>query len=310
MTGKAEKREEKEKEKAKDEKKDQKDEIITAIYKLNLHCKECGSKIKKRLLITQGIHSVETDVEKGEIKVKGKLDPIKIQKLIEKKIKRNVELVSPKIKIKESTPTDTKVKEIKQPIVRTMSAKVHMHCEKCEHDLRNKLLKHKGIYSVKTDMKAQTITIEGTIDPDKLIAFLKKKVHKHAEIITPKAAEKKDEKKDQKGKGEGKSSDPTIKEKGVEGKSSDPPIKERGGEGKSSDPPIKEKGGEGKSSDPPIKEKGGEGKSGEASKTIQVKDEETKVEVNKVKENVPYFIHYVYAPQLFSDENPNACCIL
>jgi len=40
---------------AKEEKKKEEElEVITAIYKVNLHCKECGSKIKKHLMITQG----------------------------------------------------------------------------------------------------------------------------------------------------------------------------------------------------------------------------------------------------------------
>ena len=33
-------------------------EVITAIYKVNLHCKECGSKIKKHLTITQGMNII------------------------------------------------------------------------------------------------------------------------------------------------------------------------------------------------------------------------------------------------------------
>ena len=40
---------------------------------------------------------------------------------------------------------------------------------------------------------------------------------------------------------------------------------------------------------------------------IQIQ-EDTKVDI-VAKHNVPYIIHYVYAPQIFSDENPNACCV-
>jgi hypothetical protein len=39
--------------------------------------------------------------------------------------------------------------------------------------------------------------------------------------------------------------------------------------------------------------------------------EEIKIVEVKTKEGKdPYFIHYVYAPQLFSDENPNACSVM
>lgn len=31
-----------------------------------------------------------------------------------------------------------------KPIVRTITVKVHMHCDKCEADLKRRLIKHKG----------------------------------------------------------------------------------------------------------------------------------------------------------------------
>lgn len=53
-------------------------------------------------------------MEKSELKVKGVIDPVKIQKRIEKVSKRKVELVSPKIKAKESVTVEKKVKETKE----------------------------------------------------------------------------------------------------------------------------------------------------------------------------------------------------
>ncbi|KAJ0053268.1 hypothetical protein Pint_00005 [Pistacia integerrima] len=236
---------------AKDEKKD--GGAITGVYKVNLHCPQCARKIRRPLLRTQGIQSVDVDFEKSEIKAKGMIDVIKIHKLIEKLSKKKVELISPQIKLeKESAGTDQKKpKETKEPIIRSTSVKVHMHCDKCEHDLREKLLKHQGIHIVETDMKAQIVTVQGSIESDKLLSYLRKKVHKHAEIVTPKP-EKIEEKKE--------------KEK-VEVKSI------------------------------------------ESTKIIEFK-EEVKVEAKSKESNAPYFVHYVYAPQLFSDENPNACSIM
>jgi hypothetical protein len=56
--GKEEKKDEKGKAKIEEkvEKKKNEIELITAIYKLNLHCQECGNKIKKHLLTTQGMN--------------------------------------------------------------------------------------------------------------------------------------------------------------------------------------------------------------------------------------------------------------
>ncbi|RXI06652.1 hypothetical protein DVH24_025788 [Malus domestica] len=200
---------EKDEDKTKDEKKvkEKDDGVINAVYKVNLHCKQCARDIKKPLMATQGVHNVEADMEKGEIKVKGVFDPTKIQKRLEKLSKKKVELISPKPQIKESTETEKKVvKETKEvnnqfcsfipkPISRTIVVKVHMHCDKCEQDLKKKLIKNKGIHNVKTDMKAQTLTVEGTIEPEKLISYLRKKVHKHAELV-PSKPQKKEETKE------------------------------------------------------------------------------------------------------------------
>lgn len=129
-------------------------------------------------------------------------------------------------------------------------------------------------------MKAQNLSVEGTIEPEKLLSYLKNKVHKHAEIIK---SEKKDEKKEKE------------KEKEQEKEKGKPAEK---GESKPSEK------GEGK---PTGK---GEGKTTETTKIVELKEELKVVEVKTKEGNAPYFIHYVYAPQMFSDENPNACSVM
>ncbi|CAK9318946.1 unnamed protein product [Citrullus colocynthis] len=249
-------------EKKKEEK--EKVEAITAIYKVNLHCQQCWREIKKPLSRTQGVQNVEVDMEKSEIRVKGSnLDVLKIHKQIEKLSKKRVELISPKVKPKEKDPpkaTDNKPKPT--VINRTVTAKVHLHCAKCEQDLKNKLLKHKGVYSVKTDMKAQTLTMEGSIEAEKFKSYLKKKLQKHADITAD-------------------SSKPTP-----------PPEK------------TKEKPKEKPSSETTTTDK--------KTMVAEIQTKDNNNESNNVvnKNNVPYFIHYVYAPQLFSDENPNACTVM
>lgn len=58
--GKEEKKDDmgKDKTEGKEEKKKDGNEMITAIYRVNLHCQECGSKIKKHLMTTQGIYEL------------------------------------------------------------------------------------------------------------------------------------------------------------------------------------------------------------------------------------------------------------
>lgn len=113
---------------------------------------------------------------------------------------------------------------------------------------------HTGIHSVKTDIKAQTLTVEGVIESEKLIVYMRKRVHKYAEIVQEKKKEEEVKKVEKK--------ETVVKVSEV--------------------------------------------KSGD--KVVEFK-EVKKVEVKSKEGEAPYFIHYVYAPQMFSDENPNACSI-
>nr|GEX93785.1 heavy metal-associated isoprenylated plant protein 4 [Tanacetum cinerariifolium] len=48
------------------------------------------------------------------------------------------------------------------------------------YDLRAKLLKHKGIHNVKTNIKSQIVLIEGTIESEKIVTYMHKIAHKPA----------------------------------------------------------------------------------------------------------------------------------
>ncbi|XP_042509945.1 heavy metal-associated isoprenylated plant protein 4 isoform X2 [Macadamia integrifolia] len=244
------------------------DEVCTAVYKVNLHCAQCAREIKKPIIRTQGVHSVDIDNESGEITVKGKIDLHKIQYLIEKRSKKKVELVSPIPKIKEKVEKEEnkEKKEDNEPIYSAMTMKVHLHCRNCEYDMERKLLKLKGVYSVNTDIKSQTVKVDGTIDPPTVIKFIHKNLHKHAEIISTK-----EEVKEQKKVKENESTKETKKQEKEKLKEVDIKFIEATG--------SKDK-------------------------------EEKNVEVKVQEEYVPYVIHCNYAPQLFSDENPNACTIM
>ncbi|XP_056161775.1 heavy metal-associated isoprenylated plant protein 4 isoform X2 [Syzygium oleosum] len=259
-------------------KEEKKVDVITAIYKVNLHCPECAAEIRRPLLRTQGVHQVEVNMESNEVKVKGAIDPLGIHKKIERLSKRKVELISPKIKIKEVETEKKVVKERPKELpVRTHNLKVYMHCDQCERDLRTKLIRHQGIYSVKTDIKAQTLTVQGTIEPEKLLSYVRRTVNKRAEIIPPKP-EKKVEKKEE--------------EKKVEKKEEEKKVTVEKEEKKVTVEKEKEK---------IVETKGKE--------IVEFTGERKIVEV-KTKEGNPYFVHYVYAPQMFSDENPNSCSVM
>ncbi|CAN1269883.1 Heavy metal-associated isoprenylated plant protein 4 [Linum perenne] len=232
-------------------------QVITAVYKLNLHCQQCAFHLKKPLLSTQGVHSVSVDVEKGELKVKGVIEVKEIHKVIERISKRKVEFVTSQSETTTATKK-VKVKETKQEIIITTTIKVHLHCTKCEIDLKKKLLKHKGIHVVKTDTESQTVTIEGTIESEKLLTYMKKRVHKHAEIVVSEKGNKK---------------------KKVESVECSSEEEEEEEEEETKETKLKE---------------------ADCEKTVCVQH----------NGGVPYFVHYVYAPQLFSDENPNSCFVM
>ncbi|KAF8380690.1 hypothetical protein HHK36_028180 [Tetracentron sinense] len=236
--------------------------VITAVYKVNLHCQQCAREVEKPLMRTQGVQSVDIDIESGEIKVRGKVDAKIIHERIQKITRKKVEMVSLPPKLKDGIASEKK--DTKEIISSTTTVKVHMHCEKCEYDLRRKIIKLKGVHSVNTNMEAQTLTVDGTIESHKLVEYISKKVHKHAEIMTPK---------------------PNMKvEKKVEVEKVEKKLE------------VEKK----------VEIKEGNAKIVEF-KSFTEYEEETKVEL---KGNAPYFVHYVYAPPLFSDENPNACSIM
>ncbi|XP_008232228.1 PREDICTED: heavy metal-associated isoprenylated plant protein 3 isoform X2 [Prunus mume] len=282
---------EKEKEKEKDEKKEKEKDggVINAVYKVNLHCRQCGREIKKPLMATPGVHNVEVDMEKGEIKAKGVFDPVQIQKRLEKLCKKKIELVSPKIQIKETPVIEKKiVKEPKEPTSRTILVKVNMHCNKCEQDLKKKLIKRK---------------VEGTIEPEKLVSYLRKKVHKHAEIVPPKPEKKEETKEKEKGASKPEEKKEETKEKG-KGASKPAEKKEETKEKEKGASKPAEKQEEKKEKD------SGEKSSEPITRVVETRGDMQVVEVKPKESNAPYFIHYVYAPQTFSDENPNACYIM
>ncbi|KVH89253.1 heavy metal-associated isoprenylated plant protein 4 [Cynara cardunculus var. scolymus] len=221
-----------------------KESITIAVYKANLHCPKCAHDIKKPLSRTPGVHKVDVKHEKGEITVEGIIEVKKIHERLEKWSRKKVEILSQEKKAIEK-------KETKIETIRTTKIKAYMHCDKCEHDLRAKLLKHKGIHNVKTDIKSQTVVIEGTIEAEKIVTYMQKRARKHAEIISEPSSKGKVEKKVE------------TKEKVTV----------------------------------------------EVTKIVEF-EERKKVEAQTKEGEVPYFVHYVYAPQLFSDENPNACLVM
>ncbi|XP_050284981.1 heavy metal-associated isoprenylated plant protein 3-like [Quercus robur] len=79
------------------EKKD--DVSVTAVYKIDLHCKGCATKVKRAARHFDGVEEVKTDCDANKLTVKGtNVDTTAIREKLEKIIKKKVELVSPQPK--------------------------------------------------------------------------------------------------------------------------------------------------------------------------------------------------------------------
>lgn len=287
--GKAEeKKEKKEEKKGGGDKKE--DGLLTVVLKVDMHCEGCARKVKKCAKDMPGVEEVKADVAGNKLTVIGKVDPKAVVERVQKKSHKKVELISPlpkkdegekkkpeeKEKEKENKPEEKK--KDKEPAVITTVLRVHLHCDGCAQSVKKTILKMKGVQSVEPDLKNHTVTVKGTVDPNKLVEYLHRKTRKHVEIVPPKKdGDKKEGDKKEGGKKEGGE-------------------KKEGGGGDKKDGGENKKGGD-------SEKKGGDESKGEG--------EEKKEESKKNEAPIPrYVIEHVHPPQLFSDENPNACSIM
>ncbi|OAY67399.1 Heavy metal-associated isoprenylated plant protein 26, partial [Ananas comosus] len=67
----------------------------TAVLKVDMHCEGCAKKIRKSIKGFEGVEGVKVDVGSGRLTVVGRMDPRKLRERVETKTKKKVELVSP-----------------------------------------------------------------------------------------------------------------------------------------------------------------------------------------------------------------------
>ncbi|KAK6926728.1 Heavy metal-associated domain, HMA, partial [Dillenia turbinata] len=268
----------------------------------------------------EGVEAVRGDSDTNKLTITGKVDPTKLQEKIAQETNKKVELISPKPNNKnkdssgggagdkksENKPEkkeksdDKKTKE-KEPPVTTAVLKMMLHCEGCVQKIRRVISKTKGYHSMSVDMQKDLITVTGTMDMKALAESLKDKLNRSVEIVPP----KKD--KESGGGGGGGGGDKGKKGKGGGG----------GGDG-------------GKNEDGNRMEFTGYGYGpgfGYAPNygLVQGYNYHTAYgngpgggyvmpvmggyEVG-YPEGAAYSVERLHAPQLFSDENPNACSIM
>ncbi|KAG8070775.1 hypothetical protein GUJ93_ZPchr0006g41681 [Zizania palustris] len=271
-----------------------------------MHCEECARKVKKILKGFDGVEDVVADSKAHKVIVKGKkaaADPLKVVQRVQKKTGRKVELLSPmpppvgekKEAEKKEEPEPSKPEE-KEPLVISAVLKVHMHCEACAQVIKKKILKMKGVQSAESDLKASQVTVKGVFEEAKLVDYVHKRTGKNAAII--------------------KSEPVAPPENAGVGNDKDDKKAAEGSEKNEEKKDVGDAVGD-------DKEKEKEKDNSNAADAAEEKDKEkdpTAIAAANLYMHYPRFSSpgrygapgyvYPYAPQIFSDENPNACSVM
>ncbi|XP_049343653.1 heavy metal-associated isoprenylated plant protein 7 [Solanum verrucosum] len=307
--------EKKEEKKAEEESKEAKPEppppppeIVLRVF---MHCEGCARKVRKSLKGFQGVEDVLTDCKTHKVVVKGeKADPLKVLERIQKKSHRQVELLSPIPKPPAAAAEEPKKPEEKEavkaeekkeePQVITVVLRVHMHCEACAQEIKRRIQKMKGVENAEPDLKNSQVTVKGVFEATKLVEYVSKRTGKRAVIVKVEP--------EQKAKEAAKPKEDQKEEKKTEAKKVE--------EGDNKEEKKEEAAA-------PAKEEA----------VVAAKEEAVQNDVDPivdVKKNEFYYYHhpqnhqlynnpqrlahemfaYPPPPQIFSDENPNACSVM
>ncbi|CAJ1892608.1 unnamed protein product [Sphenostylis stenocarpa] len=198
----------------------QNDGIARVVLKLEMHCEGCVKKIKRAVRNFDGVEDVKADLLGNKLTVIGKVDPALVRDKLADKTKKKVEIISPQPKkesavggkppeknTKEETtekkPADKKTEE-KSPKQSTVVLKIRLHCDGCIQKIRKIMLKIKGIESVNIEGGKDLVNVKGTMEEKELVAYLNEKLKRNVEVVPPKKeGEQKEDNKKEKEKKEG-----------------------------------------------------------------------------------------------------------
>ncbi|KAM1784081.1 hypothetical protein ACFX11_042339 [Malus domestica] len=294
--------EEKKDEKAEEEKKEEPKPPSPFVLVVDLHCVGCAKKIERSIMRIRGVEGVVIDMAKNEVTIKGIVEPQAVCNKIMKKTKRIAKVLSPLPAAEGEAIPEVVASQVSGLV--TVELEVNMHCEACAEQLKRKILKLRGVQSAVTDHSSGKVMVTGTMDGDKLVEYVYRRTKKQARIVPqPEPEPEKEEPAAEEAKPEEKKEENAEKkeeEKPAEGEAK----KEEGGaEGGESSNKEGEKGGEENKEEEKVEEmmSGSYVNSG--------MDEEHMKRMMQYYYQPLYVIERIPPPQLFSDENPNACCI-
>ncbi|CAL0309894.1 unnamed protein product [Lupinus luteus] len=181
------------------------DASASVVLKLELHCGGCVKKIKKAVRHFEGVEDVKADIFASKLTVIGKVDPAQLRDNLVAKTKKKVDIVSPQPKKDASTggekppekktekekTVEKKTEEEKQK-QRTVVLKTRLHCDGCIQKIRKIILNFKGAESLNIDGGRDLITVQGTMNVKDLLPYLSEKLKRNIEVIPPKKEKDKD----------------------------------------------------------------------------------------------------------------------
>ncbi|XP_062082195.1 heavy metal-associated isoprenylated plant protein 3 [Humulus lupulus] len=278
------------------------DSPITVVLKVDMHCEGCASKIVKTVKAFDGVEAAKTEFATNKLTVIGKVDPSKLRELLAEKAKKKVDLISPQPNKKDDNkakddnkkkpdepkkkPDHKKPKE-KEPAVTTAVLKLRLHCQGCISKIHKTVTRTKGYNDMSIDKQKELVTVIGSMDMQTLAETLQDKLKRTVEIVPPK--KEKDAGEKESGKGDNGSGG-----------------KKKGGGGGAGDAGQK------------VEADGGMVTIDEISRLSQYMGQPTFGYGYGYGHGYGFGYGYppgyigenAHAPQMFSDENPNACSVM
>ncbi|KAJ4835641.1 hypothetical protein Tsubulata_015317 [Turnera subulata] len=272
---------------------------------VDLHCVGCAKKIEKSIMRIRGVEGVTIDMAQNQVTIKGIVEPQAVCNKIMKKTKRRAKVVSPLPEAEGAPMPEVVTSQVSGAT--TVELDVNMHCEACAGQLKKKILKMRGVQTAVTDLSASKVTVTGTMDAEKLVEYVYRRTKKQARIVPQPEPEpeKQEEKKEEEKPAEeaAKPAEENPEEKKEENAEKKEEEKPPEGEAKK-----EEEGGEKEGNNPEGGEAKEEANKGVENYNIMNFDEENMKRMMYYYQPL-YVIERIPPPQLFSDENPNACCI-
>ncbi|PHT35194.1 hypothetical protein CQW23_26994, partial [Capsicum baccatum] len=114
-----------------------------------------------------------------KVTMTGKFDPVKLQKKMQKELKKTVKLISAKLDIEESEMIEHKYK-----FNEVILFKLALNCDECNEKIHKIITRTGGCRNMKMDWENNLMTVTGTIDMKSLAESLRYHLRKNVEILT------------------------------------------------------------------------------------------------------------------------------